>query len=402
MLYPTLPITAKAFNLASKGAYSPYYDIVWSFDYAISGNSNTEGGFTVFIMDNMPLSGGNSGIDLGYSGLSSQDVVGGTIKPGISGAKLACGFDTTGSFGLSAELTGSNFIRDGVNDNSRLLNSVALRSGWPTYSFNTYTYYKPISSLTSNTFNIVENGIVYKTIRARLGNIGRTLYIDYRDSVNDDYINLVTQNVSLNSPISALYKVGVSFATPITGGSSGIIYLKNFHTEGSDVVPLSSLCINCDQPAITGISLDTTCLHPSCIDPNPECDINCNEGGPTITTFDVAKLSGANTSFVYNYISEGRISGLDKCNINPCENIATGYDLFNFGYKLSAIEVNKVLERISAFEFRDSTNTYQLKLTAFNEPWRFIDNSLNTLVGSPQEPVGQYTGAYSLSVIYVQ
>lgn len=402
MLYPTLPATAKAFNLASKSAYSPFYDIVWSFDYAISGNSNTEAGFTVFIMDNIPLSGGNSGIDLGYSGLSSQNVIGGTIKPGISGAKLACGFDTTGSFGVSAQLTGSGFIRDGVNDSNRILNSITLRGGWPDYSYSSYSYYNPISSLTSKTFNIVESSVSYKTIRARLGNIGRTLYIDFRNNVNEDFTNLVTHEVTLNSPISALYKVGVTFATPVSGGSSGIIYLKNFHTEGFNNVPLSSVCINCDQPPITGRTLDTTCLHPSCIDPSPECDINCNEGGPTITTFDVGRLSGTELTYVYNYLSEGCAIGLNKCNTVPCENIATGYDLFNFGYKLSVIELNTILERVSAFAYADSTNTYQLKLTAFNEQWKFIDNSLNIFTGNAFEPIGGYTGLSPLSVIYVQ
>ena len=40
MQYPTLS-SAKAINFASTTPFSPYYDIVWSFDYAISCNSNT-------------------------------------------------------------------------------------------------------------------------------------------------------------------------------------------------------------------------------------------------------------------------------------------------------------------------------------------------------------------------
>ena len=58
MIYPTFTIQPKALNIASDYTYSPYSDIVWSFDYAISGNNNTEAGFTIFLQSgNAPLTG---------------------------------------------------------------------------------------------------------------------------------------------------------------------------------------------------------------------------------------------------------------------------------------------------------------------------------------------------------
>ena len=98
MQYPVLNSSSKAINLASKDSYSCLYDLVWSFDYAISGNPNTEAGFTVFLTTSSSrLSGGSTGIDLGYSGLSSFGLPY-SIKAGVSGAAIGIGFDTTGLF----------------------------------------------------------------------------------------------------------------------------------------------------------------------------------------------------------------------------------------------------------------------------------------------------------------
>ena len=58
MVYRDLKTNTKAVSIASKYAYTPYFDIVWSFEYAISGNLNTEAGFTIFITEDVPLLGG--------------------------------------------------------------------------------------------------------------------------------------------------------------------------------------------------------------------------------------------------------------------------------------------------------------------------------------------------------
>ena len=233
MQYPVLNSTSKAINLASKNSYSCMYDIVWSFDYAISGNSSTEAGFTVFLTTSSNrLSGGNSSIDLGYSGVSALGLPY-SVKPGVSGAVIAIGFDTTGLFAASA--TSGAFTRDGINSTKAIKNSIAIRGSAPTFSYNTYSYNVPISSLNS-TFNIVESAANFKTVRARLGNIGRTIYIDYRNNPKEQFQKILEKDVTLGLPITAFLHAGISFATAISASQTnavGNIFLKNFHVEGS-------------------------------------------------------------------------------------------------------------------------------------------------------------------------
>jgi hypothetical protein len=247
MVYPTFTINTKAINIASAYGYSPYFDIVWSFDYAISGNSSTEAGFTIFLMnDSYVLSGGNNGIDLGYSGLSAASSSLSSINPGISGAVIAVGFDTTGCFALSAT-SGTRTLRNGIPTAQRIQNSISIRDGSPLYSFNTYRYNVALSSIDSS-FKIVENTVQYKTIRARLGNVGQTLYVDYRNNPEENFKSLLEAKVSLNITSATKYKAGISFATPVSSNNIdkvGNIYIRNFHTEGSavsgDMTPVYSL-----------------------------------------------------------------------------------------------------------------------------------------------------------------
>jgi hypothetical protein len=412
MQYPALPANTKCINFASSGAYSPFFDIVWSFDYAIVGSTQTEGGFTVFLMEDIPLSGGNPGIDLGYSGLSSTGLPY-SIKPGVSGALLGVGFDTTGLFAASASI-GPNVIRDGIGTNKILKNSVTIRGEAPLYSYDQYSFTAPISSLVNEPFNIVENTVTYKTIRARLGNLGRTFYIDYRNNVNEYFKNILTTDVTLYPSITSLYKVGVSFATPISSNSStatGVVYFKNFHVEGSSGDNLYSGCaINCDviDPSLVCdvdlgiIPIDYNCLTFSCTSINPVCIVEpCVDTLPRVINFNTVNIEQPDSGRVYNYLSEGATAGVDTCNISTCVNTATGIDLFNFGYKLSVLELNTSLERYDIFSYKNSDNTVTAKLTSFGDSWK-IKSGVNNYIGNSAIPVGSYTGASNLNVIYVQ
>lgn len=231
MQYPPLT-SAKAINFASQTSFSPYYDIVWSFDYAISGNSNTEAGFTVFLTkDELTL--GSAGIDLGYSGLSSIDIKYSNITRGVKGAALGVGFDTTGLFAASA-FTGTYKVRDGVDATKVTKNSVALRGPDPYYNYSQYNYQQSLSSLNS-TFTIVESAEIYKTVRVRLGNVGRTLYIDYRNNPEEEFQLILQKDVNIPVSRSITYYPGISFATPISSTlpkAIGNIFVKNIHTEG--------------------------------------------------------------------------------------------------------------------------------------------------------------------------
>lgn len=415
MQYPALlPNTTKCINFASNGAYSPFFDIVWSFDYAIVGGQNVEGGFTVFLMENIPLVGGNPGIDLGYSGLSSSSLPY-SINRGISGAILGVGFDSTGLFATSATV-GSYVVRDGINENNVIPNSVTIRGGAPSYSFEEYNFVKPISSLIDTPFSVVEsNNIVkYKTIRARLGNLGRTFYVDYRNNPKEYFKNIITHDVTLYPSVTSLYRVGVSFATPIetvARKAIGNIYLKNFHVEGTSNDNLYTGCAdNCeviDPSAVCDVDLgilpaDYRCLTFRCISASPICDTEpCINTVPDVINFETANIEIRESADVFCYLSEGNTVGVDTCNLTTCVNVATGVDLFNFGYKLSVIELDKVLERNGAFSYKDSTNTVFATLTAIGDSWK-IKTGTSTYSSNSAIPVGIYTGPTPLNVIYVQ
>jgi hypothetical protein len=412
MQYPALPTNAKCINFASSGAYSPFFDIVWSFDYAIVGGSGTEGGFALFIMENVPLTGGNPGIDLGYSGLSSVDSQY-SVKSGIPNTVLGVGFDSTGLFAASASI-GSVVIRDGIKSEDVIKNSVTIRSGISSlYSYEEYDFTAPLSSLIDEPFNIIEGDVRYKTIRARLGNLGRTFYVDYRNNSNEYFRNILTKDVTLYPTITSMYKVGVSFATPIGSSSSlatGRIYIKNFHVEGEAEDKLYSGCSdNCDAiniESICDIDLgllpsDYRCLTFNCVSAAPVCLTEpCAGTSPNVINFNTTNFEEGDSSNIYGYLSEGNTVGVDTCNITTCINTATGVDLFNFGYKLSVIELNTTLERYDIFAYKNSSNTVTAYLPAFGDSWK-ITTGVNTYTSSSATPAGLYTGTSNLSVIYV-
>jgi len=417
MQYPSLPANAKSLNIASSGVFSPYFDIVWSFDYAISGNSSTEAGFALFLQDSSVkmLTGGSGGIDLGYSGLSSFGLPY-SIKPGISGAVIGIGFDTTGLFAASASI-GSTIIRDGIDKNKIFKNSITIRSNSPEYDYEDYSYTVPLTSL-NTTFSIVESAVNYKTIRARLGNVGRTFYIDYRNTPQDDFKNILTRNVILNSNIDSLYRVGVSFATPISSNNpnaTGNIYLKNFHVEGTSNDLLSAGCdYNCDTLNLTGfdgtgvcIPIDVTCLYTNCVTEDPVCLIEpCLSDPPAVINFNVASIDEFDQAGIYTYLSEGICVGLDSTIYNTCTNAATGVDLFNFGYKLNVTgDITATLLRYETFGYRNSNSTIIAKLNAIGDGWNIRNTTTNkTYINTSALPVGTYTrsGSPNLTVTYAQ
>lgn len=399
MQYPSLNSNSKAINLASTVSYSCMYDLVWSFDYAISGNNNTEAGFTVFLLsDNQSLTGGSAGIDLGYSGLSSTNLPY-SVKAGISGAILAVGFDTTGLFAASAFSGG--YVRDGVSLANVNKNSVVMRGGAPYYRYSDFNYNVPLSSLNS-TFSIVESGAVFKTIRARLGRVGSTLYIDYRNNPTEDFRPIFQKDISLGIPVSSYVYVGISFATPISSSSLnsiGNIFLKNFSVEGS-INPNMSASVVSKQQYI--FPLNETSVYPG-ITSVPEVNNDKESGNndyPPITDVFPARGSGADAIGININLLGGSAAGVNIIQVPICENIATLPDLYNFGYKVKIVETDTTLTRVNYFTYTDAFSANVLHLANYDTGWELTYNS-NTYTNNNQIPIGLYTGVENLSVIYI-
>lgn len=260
MNYPSLPLSATSVNIHD-GAFSPLYDITWSINYEIvNWNENDQYGLCFFLRNTtVPLTrgiedgnqeksnGGGVGIDLGYSG--APDVVPGQPRSeGLVGTIIGIGLDTHGVF--AAQTTWPDGTdRDGLSDIDLIPNSVTVRGGIE-------TNFEYINTREIKSFNLLSDGP--KILRARLGNFGRTVYLDYRSPGDTDFINLIEQDVDLSFAKETRLTPGVSFAKPLTSANGNMnIKVNTFHVEGRgrdpersslDINPLSAL--GCSQSPI--------------------------------------------------------------------------------------------------------------------------------------------------------
>lgn len=253
MEYPVLSLSAASIGLCEQGV-TPFYDIVWSFDYYLENiTSETEFGFLFFLQNALvnPMVGGTPGPGLGYTqGLDTSrydrpDIISTYYTPGstftyntisrtgLEGGLLGVGFDSTGCYALSVGY-GDYLLRDGKLDSERIPNSVAIRGGAPEFSYEQYSVNYALTN-----FNIIDS--VKKTVRARLGNLGRTIYIDYRYRPDQDFIPLLTHDVDLGVSLYNFIKPGITITKNISSSntaSAPTIVVENFHFEGKTEIPI--------------------------------------------------------------------------------------------------------------------------------------------------------------------
>ena len=209
------------------------YDITWSFNYELENQTDADSfGLCLFLQDaSVDLEYGGRGINLGYSGTP----YGGetlTESVGLQGGVIGIGMDTNGLFGTESILVDGT-VRTGTAISDKIPNSISLRSDQASQ----YAYLDITKAITA--FNINSSGT--KTLRARLGNYGRTIYVDYRESSDYDYINIFEENVSLTFTESTRYRPGVSFVKNLTGSSASYnVIIDNFHVEGKTQTPSST------------------------------------------------------------------------------------------------------------------------------------------------------------------
>ena len=214
MEYPALPLSATSVAVFEEGM-SPQYDITWSFTYELSGwTAGDEFGYCMFLQDGAhTLSGGGVGPDLGFSGGGSSA----NAQP-INKPIIGIGFDSLGIF--AAELTyPDSSIRSGVNYTP---NSITIRDS----NFNVIT----TQALTA--FDLVSNG--KRTIRTRLGDYGRKVFVDFKNEGDTFFTHLLTQEVSLEISPGSRYRPGVTLVKPLIGThTNGVIVTTGFHVEGN-------------------------------------------------------------------------------------------------------------------------------------------------------------------------
>ena len=218
MLYPTsLPVDAASVAVFEEGM-SPEYDIIWSFTYEPTNTvPGDEIGFCLFLQDSLSaLIGGGVGPDVGFTG---TDDLGLNAEP-LQGKILGVGFDTLGAFGLPIDDYGSGDTRDGLS--AVVSNGIHVRDADGNI----------VSTESLSAFELIEEG--KKTVRARLGNYGRTLTVDYKKQGEEFFTPILTQDVNLTFDSSTRYRPGVAFVKPITASSiTGDIKVTGFHVEGN-------------------------------------------------------------------------------------------------------------------------------------------------------------------------
>lgn len=256
MDYPSLPtLSATSINIQD-GAFSPLYDIVWSINYEVDNWSEIDQyGLCFFLRESdVPSVGGGVGIDLGYSGYPGI-VPGQFTAEGLTGGVIGIGIDTHGVFAAETVWPGGE-QRTGIDTGDLLPNSVTVRGGVS----DGYSY---ISTAENDIFQLLSDGP--KILRARLGNYGRTVFLDYREPGDTEFVNLISTNVTL--PTFGMEKrltPGVSFAKPLTATGTDLnIKVNTFHVEGKGVDPDTQV-----------------------IEPTPLIPLDCNNVPLSETVFD--------------------------------------------------------------------------------------------------------------------
>ena len=415
---PVITENMKSILISDKG-FSTLYDIVWSFDYYLENiTETTEFAFTFFLQDaSINVESYSTSVDLGYSSrFSYADIFrtggvfrylrpGGTFSYyrreniGLAGGLLGVGFDSTGCFALSTyEIDVSpdfnEILRDGKDDSERIPNSVAIRGPAPEYhprkyySFNDYNVYYALTG-----FNIVDS--TKKTVRARLGNLGRTFYVDYRRSPNEDFINILTESVTLpttrhrSTSAIDLVRPGITLTKPVSSSSlsaTPIVIVENFHAEGKESQPILDSG-TAFIPITSIMTLDTPVVVLTGIEIPPAPDALALPQAPI-------------EPFAPKYTSNQQDSASVSVSIVSSYTVGydiyqqPSYDVFNFGYTLSAggdgLLENIILTRREYFNYTDISNTITLSLESFNNVWVLSISGRGDFIGSNKRPVGEY------------
>ena len=406
MEYPTLDPNAKLFKIYEK-ALSPYYDIVWSFDYyATNIPTNSQLGICLFLQDSegtdstvsYPIVTSPSGlvyptdpaeeyylsylaaasnVDLGYSGQSNN----------IDGGVIGIGLDTTGSFALQLSSSGT-LVRDGDIDNNRKNNSLSIRGQSPNYSWSDYSVNIPLSTFG---FNILETR--KKTIRARLGNVGQTIYVDFRYSPTDDFVNILTQDVTFSRSLSSRFRPGVTFVKPVSGiAPLPTLRFSNFTVEGREVfayIPPISSVATLEPPVIDDTCLITDCEYKPYVPP-----VYTPYTPPPIITIEP-------TSSIRQHTEEISIS-VDRAFLRGVDNGYPSFDLYNFGYYLRLVNTTTTAETLLAradyFTYISTDSSITLSLSSFDDTWKLTGPSISYTNSSNERPVGVYSN-YTISYL---
>lgn len=190
-------------NLRINSAFSPSYDITWSFNYSLCGDTNTSGGFSTFLFD-------------------GDDVP----KPAPKYSGL--GFSTYGAdVGVKGAVIGILFTSN---------NTVEIKTGTKFDTLTTFSLFKELRPFISYpNYN-------YKTIRFNLTNLGQTLNISIKDPVIDRYDDVLSIDTGIVVNTKSFYKIGFGASVPLIEGDNPAKFaIKNILVQGSLTGPTTKI-----------------------------------------------------------------------------------------------------------------------------------------------------------------
>lgn len=190
-------------NFPINSAFSPSYDITWSFNYSLCGDTGSTGGFSTFLFENATLTKPAPK----YTGLGFAPY--GSDK-GVQGAIIGIMFTSNNTIDIK---TGSKF--DTLT------------------SFNMFKQLKPFINTPKH---------IFRTIRFNLTNLGQTLNIAIKNPINDKYDDVFSIATGISITAKSFYKVGFGASVPLLAGDTPATFsIKSILVSGSLTAPTTKI-----------------------------------------------------------------------------------------------------------------------------------------------------------------
>jgi hypothetical protein len=200
-------------NFFINSAYSPSFDITWSFQFKLSsGNTAATGGFSTFLFNDPKVVAGSK-------------IVGGGKYTGLAYAP----------YGADAGVTGAALGVMITNDTK-----LVIKSGGTFSNLGSVT--NILSSMSFNSNTLINRDFI--TIRFNLTNLGQNFNIAIKEPITDSYKTISSINTGLKINDLLFYKIGFGYSSPLASGDPKLILtLKDIHTQGSLTAPKTKVSV---------------------------------------------------------------------------------------------------------------------------------------------------------------